>query len=79
MRDLFSVPSLATINASAAAYIAASVFCRKRWGLNIYKTIEQAQHWVCWEAGHDNEVFDESSNGGNGNLHGLGRDQVSTL
>jgi hypothetical protein len=30
-----SVPSLATINNSAAVYVAASVFHIKRWGLNI--------------------------------------------
>jgi hypothetical protein len=54
--DSFSVPSLAAgfaaVNASTAVYDAASVIHRRSGGPK-KKTINQAQHWVCWEAGHD--------------------------
>jgi hypothetical protein len=42
-------------------------------------TIDQAQHWVCWEAGHYTKKLNESSNGGDGDSHGTGRDQASAL
>jgi hypothetical protein len=31
----------------------------------------------CWEVGYDKKYLDESSNGGNRNSHGSGRDQAS--
>jgi hypothetical protein len=30
-------------------------------------TIDQAQHWVCWEAGQDTKNLNESGNGGDEN------------
>ena len=67
MRDLFSIPSLAAGFAAVnPVYDAASVIRRRSGGLK-NKTINQAQHWVCWEAGHNTKDLNESDNGGDGN------------
>ena len=44
-------------------------FCdsQKKWGSEKNKTIDQAQHWVCWRAGHDTKNLNESGDGGDGN------------
>jgi hypothetical protein len=64
------MPSLAAgfaaVNASTAVYNAASVIRRRSGGLK-NKTIDQAQHWVCWKAVHDTKNLNESGDGGDGN------------
>jgi hypothetical protein len=44
-------------------------FCdsQKKRGSEKNKTINQAQHWVCWEAGHNTKHLNESGDGGDGN------------
>ncbi len=44
-------------------------FCdlQKKWGSEKNKTIDQAQYWVCWEAGHNTKNLNESGDGGDGN------------
>ena len=67
MRDLFSVMSLAAGFAVVnLVYDSASVIRGRSGGLK-NKTINQAQYWVCWEAGHDTKDLNESDNGGDGN------------